>query len=121
MTKNHLLVIATIIVFAITLWITLYGPGILYSEGTRSGVVTKISNKGVLFKTNEGELSLQRNTNVDGQIITDVFYFSVEEEKIVNDIRDAEKSGDRITLRYKEYILRGYYKGMTPYNVIGVE
>jgi hypothetical protein len=96
-------------------------PGIQYSEGTRSGIVTKISEKGLIIKTNEGELSLQRNTNIDGQIVTDVFFFSVEDTDVVNRIREAEKSGKRTTLRYTQYILRGIYRGNTPYNITGVE
>lgn len=96
-------------------------PGIQYSEGTRSGIVTKISQKGLIIKTNEGELSLQRNTNIDGQIVTDVFYFSVEDPAVVEKIRTAEKSGKRTTLKYTEYVLRGIYRGNTSYNITGVE
>lgn len=96
-------------------------PGIKYSEGTRSGIVTKISQKGLIIKTNEGELSLQHNTNIDGQIVTDVFYFSVEDDAVAEKVRTAEKSGKRTTLRYTEYMFRGIYRGNTSYNITGVE
>ena len=119
--KKTLITIGIIISILGLTHLVLRFPGIKYSEGTRSGIVTKISQKGLFVKTNEGELSLQRNTNIDGQIVTDVFYFSVEDADVVSKIRTAEKSGKRTTLRYVEYVLRGIYRGATSYNITDVE
>ena len=50
--------------------------GITYSEGTRSGVLTKISKRGFVFKTFEGELNVGGLNQGDGTIMPlSIFYF----------------------------------------------
>lgn len=100
----------------------IYSPGIAYSDGTRSGIVRRISLKGFTIKTWEGELDLGRNIqNSNDMLSADIFNFSVEENSIAEQIRIAEKSGKRTTLYYKEYWFRGWGKGMTKYNIYKVE
>lgn len=98
------------------------GLNIEYSEGTRSGVVQKISKKGFIYDTWEGELNMGYNsTNENNQIIPAIFQFSVSSDEVAKLVQDAEASGKRVTLQYKEYILHGYHRGATPYDVIGVK
>lgn len=98
------------------------GLNIEYSEGTRSGVVQKISKKGFIYDTWEGELNMGYNsTNANNQIIPAIFQFSVSSDEVAKLVQDAEAGGKRVTLQYKEYLLRGYHKGATPYDVIGVK
>jgi hypothetical protein len=99
-----------------------FGPGIAYSEGTRSGVVYKFSKKGFVYHTWEGELSLGLNERDEsGAIIPAIFQFSCSNEEVAKQIIDAEKSGKRVTLHYKQYFLRGYSYGETEYDIIKVE
>jgi hypothetical protein len=99
-----------------------FGQGIAYSEGTRSGVVYKFSKKGFVYHTWEGELSLGLNErDGEGNIIPAIFNFSCSNEAIANEIINAEKSGKRVTLHYKQYFFRGYSYGETDYDIIKVE
>lgn len=97
-------------------------PGIAYSDGTRSGIVRRISLKGFAIKTWEGELDLGRNIqDTNDMLSADIFHFSVEDSKIAEQIRSSEKTGKRTTLYYKEYWFRGWAKGLTKYNIYKVE
>lgn len=101
------------------------GLNIEYSEGTRSGVVQKISKKGLIYETWEGELNLGYNTTTNvgesNQIVPAIFEFSVSSDEVAKLIQEAEASGERVTLKYKQYIMHGYHRGSTPYDVVGIK
>jgi hypothetical protein len=96
-----------------------------YSEGSRSGVVQKISKKGVIWQTWEGELNLGYNTSRSNEnggltIAPAIFYFSCSSDDAAKKIQEAERNGDRVTLEYSQYFLRGWKYGSTSYDVTGV-
>ncbi len=96
-----------------------------FSEGSRSGVIQKLSKKGVIWKTWEGELNLGYNqSNVDENghqtIAPAMFYFSVEDEQVAKLLKAAEIAGRRVTIDYKQYVLRGWDKGATSYDATDV-
>lgn len=66
-----------------------------YSEGVRSGELIKFSNKGIVFKTYEGELS-------QGMSGAKIFTFSVldSEVKVISDLKTFE--GHYVKLTYVE-------------------
>jgi hypothetical protein len=66
-----------------------------YSEGVRSGELIKISNKGYLFKTWEGEAS-------QGIAGAQIFQFSVldQDENVINDLKKYQ--GEYVKLEYVE-------------------
>lgn len=100
------------------------GLNIQYSEGSRSGTVTKISKKGWIWQTWEGELDLHRLRSTGGERPTmeaDIFYFSVSSDDVAEQIQKAEQSGNRTTLKYKQYFLRGWKYGGTSYDITGLE
>ncbi|MBQ0732822.1 6-phosphogluconate dehydrogenase [Aquimarina celericrescens] len=84
-----------------------------YSEGTRSGELIKFSNKGVIVKTWEGEIS----QGISG---AQIFSFSVEDKE--KDIIDKlEKlQGRYVKLKYKERFARISWLGDTKYFIIDV-
>lgn len=93
-----------------------------YSEGSRTGVVYKISKKGFIWNTYEGEMSLQLTSkDSEGQLVNEKFLFSVSDESVAKDIEEASKSGNPITLHYQQYWMRGYKYGSTGYDIIGVD
>lgn len=69
-----------------------------YSTGERAGYVQKLSNKGWVCKTWEGELSL---ITLPGQQ-AEKFYFSVRDEAVVNKINQL--MGQRVSLHYAQHI-----------------
>jgi hypothetical protein len=86
-----------------------------YSEGERVGFVQKLSKKGWLCKTNEGELAM---VNIVGQQAT-IFDFTVRDDAVVTAIEAL--AGHKVTLHYAEH--RGVPSscfGETTYFVTGV-
>ncbi len=84
-----------------------------YSEGTRSGELIKFSNKGVIVKTWEGEIS----QGISG---AQIFSFSVEdkEKDIINKLERLQ--GRYVKLKYKERFARISWLGDTKYFIIDV-
>lgn len=90
--------------------------GITYSEGTRSGVLTKISKRGYIFKTYEGELNVGGLNQGDGTIMPlSIFYFSVNNDDVYRLLEDSQ--GKKVVLHYKEVIHSFFWQGETNYFV----
>jgi hypothetical protein len=68
-----------------------------YSEGQRTGYVQKISHKGWLCKTWEGELAMVTQPGVVPQI----FAFSVRDDAVAQKILAA--GGQRMSLNYAQH------------------
>jgi hypothetical protein len=87
-----------------------------YSKGERVGFVQKLSKRGWVCKTNEGELAM---VNLAGQQAM-MFVFTVPDDKVVNEIESY--AGHRVSLEYEEH--RGIPSscfGDTTYFVTGVK
>ena len=69
-----------------------------YSTGERAGWVQKLSNKGWLCKTWEGELAL---VSLPGSAV-EKFYFTVRDEAVAQQIMKA--MGRRVSLHYEEKV-----------------
>jgi hypothetical protein len=85
-----------------------------YSEGVRAGKLVKFSNKGVLFKTWEGEIS-------QGVSDAQVFVFSVEdnEKQAIEDLNRLQ--GKFVKLYYFERYKTLFWLGDTKYFITKVE
>ena len=95
-----------------------------YSSGVRSGVVVKVSKKGFLFKTYEGQLNLETFGAVKGSnVINQTFDFSVDtgNDEIFNELEQVSLSGEHINLHYVERYVRFFWRGDTKYFVTQVE
>jgi hypothetical protein len=79
-----------------TLW-TLIALGYTYSSGERVGYIQKISEKGWICKTYEGEIAM---VNLPGQI-ANTFQFSVRDDSIADLISKAQ--GQRVAISYKQH------------------
>lgn len=88
-----LVVMAGLIFLAYT-WISLSWS---YSTGERAGLMQKISRKGWLCKTWEGELLL---TSMPGAI-PEKFEFTVRDEELANQL--VEHTGQRLVLTYAQH------------------
>lgn len=104
----------------IALWFIYYFIcGMSYSEGTRSGILTKMSKKGFVFKTYEGELIIGGLNQGDGAILpATTFSFSVR-EKATYDALEVEQ-GNKVVLHYKQVIKNFFWQGETDYFVYKV-
>lgn len=85
-----------------------------YSEGVRAGELVKFTNKGVMFKTWEGEIS-------QGVSEAQIFEFSVEggETKVVEDLNKYQ--GRMVKLTYFERYKTLFWLGDTKYFITKVE
>jgi hypothetical protein len=95
-----------------------------YSEGIRSGMVVKISKKGWLFKTYEGQLNLQTfGANKSPNMVSESFEFSVDADKqdVIKVLEEASLSGERVSLKYTERLAKFFWRGDTKYFVTEVE
>jgi hypothetical protein len=83
------------------------------SNGVRSGVLSKFSNKGIIFKTWEGELN-------EGFGATKFFPFSVQdnEEAVIADLKKYQ--GQYVKLEYKERLKTLPWWGDTHYFIVKV-
>jgi len=87
-----------------------------YSSGERAGYVQKLSKKGWIFKTWEGELAL---ATVPG-VMPEKFYFSVREDAVAEKINRT--MGKRVALFYEQHVgLPVDWFGETEYFVTGVK
>jgi hypothetical protein len=89
------LLILAILLLAFYTWATLTWS---YSFGERAGYVQKISKKGWVCKTWEGELAM---INMPGTL-TEKFNFTVHDDNIIKKINQS--MGKRVTLVYEEHV-----------------
>ena len=113
MMKKVLMIIAalSILVLAIYFAFIYYIP---YSEGYRSGELIRVSHKGVLMKTWEGEIS----QGVSG---SQIFRFSVldSDKKVIDDLNNLE--GQYVKLTYIERYRTFSWWGDTHFFVTNVQ
>lgn len=76
-----------------------------YSNGSRAGVVTKLSEKGFVFKSHEGSMNLSgTRTSENGSVVANTFNFNVS-PAMVSAVQDAMRSGKRVELVYTQWAL----------------
>ncbi|NOT36892.1 MAG: hypothetical protein HOP11_05910 [Saprospiraceae bacterium] len=94
-----------------------------FSDGIRTGYVVKISRKGYIFKTYEGELNFgfpQVNT-VPGSTSLNIWTFSVPDKEVAKQIEKASEIGQKVSLYYKQKYVKLFFIGDTEYLVYKVE
>lgn len=88
--------------------------GMSYSEGTHTGILTKVSKKGLVFKTYEGEMNIGGISDGPGTIMPlTVFEFSVKDQEVYK--RLEELQGKKVTVRYKQVLKSFFWQGETGY------
>jgi hypothetical protein len=102
--KRKKIIIYTTLILLLLLSVFLYFRYyFVYSEGTRVGILYKFSKKGTFFKTYEGEMVLPglKFKNQSTNISSNMFYFSVTDEKVAKKLMDSQ--GTEIELHYVFY------------------
>lgn len=87
-------IIMLVAIFAIWAWVTLHWS---YSTGERAGFMQKVSNKGWLCKTWEGELSLVALPGA----APEKFIFTVRDDAVAAHINQL--IGQRVALTYSQH------------------
>ena len=95
-----------------------------YSKGTRAGVIMKISEKGAIFKTLEGQMNLETFGAVKGDnFVSETFDFSVEKgnPELMEELKAVSLTGERVNMKYKEKFMKVFWRGDTKYFCTGLE
>lgn len=90
-----------------------------YSEGTRTGYLMKLSKKGYVFKTYEGQLNLGGLQEDNSSILGNVWSFSLDYDGLSHKLEDLE--GKKVMLRYKEINKSMPWQGDSNYYVYAIE
>lgn len=110
--RKIIIIVSLILIFG--LWLFYFICGLSYSEGTRSGVLTKVSKKGFIFKTYEGELNIGGINQGDGTIMPNtVFKFSVYDAKTYRKLDSLQ--GMKVVVSYNQVIKNFFWQGETDY------
>nr|WP_314839785.1 6-phosphogluconate dehydrogenase [uncultured Flavobacterium sp.] len=112
MRKFLMITLAVILLGLVSYFTFLYTA--TYSEGVRSGELIKVSNKGVVFKTWEGEIS----QGISG---AQIFTFSVldSNNKVITDLQEFE--GQYVQVNYVERYRTFPWWGDTRYFITDVK
>lgn len=92
-----------------------------FSEGARSGVLMKLSKTGVVFKTNEGQLNIGGFDQTNDIGVSNVWEFSVVDEKVLKDLNNAMDNSQRVKLLYHEKYVTLPWRGYTKQFVYEVQ
>ncbi|MEO6303374.1 MAG: 6-phosphogluconate dehydrogenase [Bacteroidia bacterium] len=88
--------------------------GMSYSKGTRSGVLIKVSEKGFIFKTFEGELNIGGVNQGEGTFMPmTIFKFSTTKKPIYDSLEAYQ--GHKVVLKYRQVIKNFFWQGETDY------
>ena len=91
-----------------------------FSDGYRTGLVQKLSHKGNLFKTYEGELVLSSIASTNSvTLASEKFYFTVSNDSIAKLLQNFE--GRQAKLHYEQKNGKLFWRGESEYIVDAVE
>ncbi len=91
-----------------------------YSKGERAGTISKLSEKGYVFKTHEGVLNEGGFSGETGTLQPRYWDFSAKEDSVVEKMRVAMQTGERVTLTFQEKFFKFPWNGDTKYFIVDV-
>lgn len=119
------LIVGVILIIAIGLGILSYFVFGTFSQGDRAGILIKLSNKGIIFKTWEGELNayMYIGDQAAASASANLFVFSVldSEKEVIATMEKAMLNGHRIKLSYKQRYYAFPWNGDTKYFIYKAE
>ena len=123
MLKLKLFGVVLLLVLGGGVWLYFTGN---YSDGFRAGTVMKVSRKGYVFKTYEGQLNLGMILNQNsGQSVSvnNIWEFSVraKHRDVVDALEKAMTTGQRVRLHYEEKYQALPWLGESRYFIYKVE
>jgi len=105
------------------------GNGIEYSEGVRTGMVNKFSNKGLFWKTYEGQMALEGIVSGNQMMGANIWDFSLDRQeihgedtkKIIAQLKECMENGKKVKISYIQQLAVWPWRGDTKYLVQKVE
>jgi hypothetical protein len=91
-----------------------------FSKGERAGTISKLSERGYIFKTNEGVLNEGGYSGETGTLTPRYWEFSAIDDSVVVKLQEALSTGERVTLKYHEKFFQFAWNGDTKYFITDV-
>lgn len=117
---KRVLIISGLVIFLLALLVFVISYNANYSEGYRAGTIVKISRKGTMFKTWEGQLHIGGlSGGNDGDLASGLWDFSIEkgDTAVQNALLKAQDYGYRVKLHYAQKYFTFFWRGETEYFV----
>lgn len=95
-----------------------------YEKGIMAGKVLRVTEKGVIFKTYEGKISLDSFGALKGvSPVAETFDFSIEtdQQEVILQLQQVALSGERVNLYFVKRYMTFPWRGDTKYFVTKVE
>jgi hypothetical protein len=114
------LILALLIALVAFVLFAYYGS---YSTGIRAGKVIKVSKRGIIFKTLEGQLDLESFGAIKSSVnqFSQTFEFSVINDAVAKELEQVALTGERVNLHYVERYVALPWRGETRYFITKVE
>lgn len=96
----------------------------VFERGVMAGKVLRITEKGIVFKTHEGKLSLESFGALKNvSPIAETFDFSVEsgETEVLQQLQQVALTGERVNLHFVKRYVKFPWRGDTKYFITRVE
>ena len=116
-----IVIISALILFLIAASYAYWGT---YEKGVWAGKVLSVSEKGMVFKTYEGKISMESFGALKGTSpVAETRDFSIEpaDEQVIKDLQQVALQGDRVSLHYVKRYMTFPWRGDTKYFVTNVE
>lgn len=112
------LIILFVVITLLRLIYSIIGFQFIYSEGERAGLIIKLSEKGLIWKTWEGEAALYQG----GIATTYIWTFTIDnadphKQEILNKVQMAFQTGRPVKLLYRETLGTPPWRGSSTYFV----
>lgn len=117
--RKTIIIFLTLVVIGLVLFFVI--SSYTYSEGTRTGYLTKFSRRGYVLKTYEGELNLGGMNAQNNSVVNNIWDFSVlsKDKAIADSLINYE--GRIVKLYYKQVLKNFPWQGDTDYFVYRAE
>lgn len=96
----------------------------VYERGVMAGKVLRVTEKGMVFKTYEGKISLESFGALKGvSPVAETFDFSVESDQaeVIDQLQKVSLSGERVNLHFVKRYMKFPWRGDTSYFIEKVE
>ena len=99
------------------------GNNIEYSRGERTGMINKVSEKGLFWKTNENQMALEGIVSENNTAGANVWDFSLDREarhgentqELVTKLREYMQNGTKVKVTYVQPLLTWPWRSETHY------
>ncbi len=113
--------ITLLIILGLLVGVGYYLTAGYYSTGERAGTISKLSERGYVFKTYEGVLNEGGYSGETGTLTPRYFDFSCKTDTTIVKLQRALKTGERVTLKYAEKFFQFPWNGDTKYFITDVD